>query len=271
MNIFRKLLIAALENNCGYTSGGRHSDSYALAWNVKVYKADASIEAVTAKLAEENPRQARLVPYLIDAKVLDWHESSEYENALDSARQDIDGSAKGTSYGSVSPATCARFGLRYFRHLPLKDRYAPITSNLGGYYPAKKAGWRIVSPYTDEMEMEMEMDVSYTFCGRSGGYIAMTEFEGRGLRMSTDQLIEVLRDDGETEHDGYYNKWCQRLCAMIYECDRMFTTQNAAAEIMYQLAWRLGREVEEWQEERSKFKAERRERRYWESRDVVTA
>jgi len=261
MNIFRKLLIAALEHNCGYSDTRRNR--YALAWNVKLYRVDASFEAVCDKLKKENPRAARLAPYLHEAGLIMWDEQAEFDWAMGDAREQIDAPTQGTHYAMLSPKTAARFGIQYHSSMrPMREKYRRRTTEQT-YYPALLPHWIRVKPYTDDMNF----DVSYGFAGRSGGYIVMTEFEKHGLCVSNDQLIEWLR----AEESSYSNKWCRKLCAMIYECDQMFTTQKAAAEIMYQMAYRLGRNVEEWQEERTAFKAERRERRYWESRDVVTA
>lgn len=266
MNIFRKLLIAALEHNCGYTSGSRRGDKYALAWNVKLYRVDASFEAVCAKLKEEDPRVARLAPHLRSAGVITWDDESAFTSAQEDACSDIDGEVTGTAYAGIGTATATRFGIPYYGKMrrPITARYKRRTTE-HAFYPSGVKDWIRVDPFSGLTDF----DVSYGFAGRSGGYIVMTEFEGRNLCLSTDHLVDRLNNDDNCANN-YPNAWCQKLCAMIYECDRMFTSQKASDEIMYKMAWQLGRQVEEWQEERDKFKAERRERRYWESRDVCT-
>jgi hypothetical protein len=266
MNIFRKLLIAALEHNSGYRDS--RYNQYALAWNVKLYRVDASFEGVCAKLKEENPKAARLAPYLRNAGLIMWDEQAEFELAMEDVREGIDGKATGTAYAGIGTATATRFGIPYYGAMrrPITARHKRRTTERA-VYPSGVRDWIRVAPFSGLTDF----DVSYGFAGRSGGYIVMTEFEGQDLQISCDDFVERLRTSDEHGHYHYTNAWCQKLCAMIYECDQMFTTQNAAAEIMHQMAFRLGWEVEEWQKQRNKFKAERRERRYWESRDVVTA
>lgn len=260
MNIFRKLLIDALEDNGGY--GGNHrSDRYPIAFNVKVH-GSCDVDRIIDKLAEGDPKQAKLARYLMDNDLIQWDGDSEWYWAVEQARESATDS---DSYRTMSPTTATRFGLPYTR-FPRKYKRR---TNEGAFYPAGKPGWMSVDPYTAP-----RYDVKFAFAGRSGGYVVIDGFEGKQLRgMSTESLIDDIKDDD----GGYTNEWCQALVAMIYEWDRCFTWKTATEAVRYQMAFSLNQIVEEWQEQmrdiREAKKATAREAievAYWHERDVMT-
>jgi len=260
MNIFRKLLIDALEDNGGY--GGHHrSDRYPIAYNVKVH-GSCDTAAVIAKLAEEYPKQAKLARYLMDNDLIQWDGDNEWYWAVEQARSSVIDS---DSYCTMSPTTATWFGLPYIR---FPRKYKRRTTE-AAYYPSDKPGWVLVNPY-----VAPQYSVSFAFAGRSGGYVVIDGFEGKQLRgMSTESLIDDIKDDD----GGYTNKWCQALVTMIYEWDRCFTPRQATEEVRRHMAYRLGRIVEEWREAmrdvREAKKATAKEAievAYWHERDVMT-
>ena len=260
MNIFRKLLIEALERNDGYGGNYRH-DSYPIAFNVKVH-GSCDVDHIIDKLAEGDPKQAKLARYLMDNDLIQWDGDSEWYWAVEQARESVTDS---DSYRTMSPTTATRFGLPYTR-FPRKYKRR---TNEGAFYPAGKPGWMSVDPYTAP-----RYDVEFAFAGRSGGYVVIDGFEGKQLRgMSAESLIDDIKDD----NGGYTNKWCQALVAMIYEWDRCFTPRQATEEVRHHMAYRLGCIVEEWREAmrdvREAKKATAKEAievAYWHERDVMT-
>ena len=260
MNIFRKLLIDALEDNGGY-GGHYRSDRYPIAFNVKV-NGSCDVTHIIDKLAEGDPKLAKLARYLMDNDLIQWGGDSEWYWAVEQARESV---TEGDAFRTMSPATAIRFGLPYIR---FPRKYKRRTTE-AAYYPSDKPGWVLVNPY-----VAPQYSVSFAFAGRSGGYVVIDGFEGKQLRsMSTESLIDDIKDDD----GGYTNEWCQALVAMIYEWDRCFTPKVATDEVRYQMAFSLGRIVEEWREAmrdtREAKKAAAREAievAYWHERDVMT-
>lgn len=260
MNIFRKLLIDALEDNGGY--GGNHrSDRYPIAFNVKVH-GSCDVDHIIDKLAEEYPEQAKLAHHLMHNDLIQWDGDAHWEWAVEDARNSVTDS---DAHRTMNPTTAIRFGLPYIR---FPRKYKRRTTE-AAYYPAGKPGWVLVNPY-----VAPQYSVSFAFAGRSGGYVVIDTFEGKQLRgMSTESLIDDIRDD----NNRYTNKWCQGLVAMIYEWDRCFTWKTATDEVRYHMAYSLGRIVEEWRDAmrdiREAKKATAREAievAYWHERDVMT-
>lgn len=260
MNIFRKLLIDALEDNGGY-GGNYRSDRYPIAFNVKIH-GSCDNDHIIAKLAEEDPKQAKLARYLMDNDLIQWGGDSEWYWAVEQARESV---TEGDAFRTMSPATAIRFGLPYIR---FPRKYKRRTTE-AAYYPSDKPGWVLVNPY-----VAPQYSVSFAFAGRSGGYVVIDGFEGKQLRgMSTESLIDDIKDDD----GGYTNKWCQSLVAMMYEWDRCFTWKTATDEVRYHMAYSLGRIVEEWREAMRDIREAKKatvkeaiEVAYWHERDVMT-
>lgn len=260
MNIFRKLLIEALEDNGGY-GGHYRSDRYPIAFNVKVH-GSCDVDHIIDKLAEGDPKLAKLARYLMDNDLIQWDGDTHWGWAVEDARNNVTDS---DPYRTMSPTTATRFGLPYIR---FPRKYKRRTTE-AAYYPAGKPGWMQLDPW-----VAPTYNVKFAFTGRSGGYVVIDGFEGKQLRgMSTESLIDDIKDDD----GGYTNKWCQGLVAMIYEWDRCFTRKTATDEVRYHMADSLGRIVEEWRDAmrdtREAKKAAAREAievAYWHERDVMT-
>lgn len=207
---------------------GRHRGQYALAFNVKLYGVDCHIDSTIKKLRESG----------------DWPKGSadKVEGYIESGRLEWDSDRQ---YEWAVEG--ARSGLEN------NDTYRYVRPDI-----SKKYGLDSDGPF----------DVDYTQTGRSGGYIALTWFEGKEMTISNDELIERLEsNDGNYRYTG---EWCQKLCAFIAECDLMFNSKVASAEVIYQMAYRLGSEVSDLIDEDEAAAVEAEKVRYWHERDVLT-
>lgn len=228
MNGWKRALIIALRHNSGY-HGGRHEGQYALAFNVKLYGVDNDIDSVTEALREP---------------ASDWPEeyADKVAGYIESGRLTWDADQEYEwSLRSVQSS------------LEDDDTYRYVRPCVG-----KKYG----------VDDSQSFDVKYTQTGRSGGYIALTRFEGKEMTISNDELIERLEsNDGNYRYSSH---WCQKLCAFIAECALMFNSKVASAEVMHQMAWRLGSEVSDLVDEDDAAEIEALHVRYWHERDVMT-
>lgn len=124
--------------------------------------------------------------------------------------------------------------------------------------------------YAYNQQTDKVHEVTFGFAGRSGGYLVVTNFDGKSLRLSNDVLIEqleLLDNDKEQTTDSYFsNKWCRDLLVMLNQWENNFSRGNVnqaySYEAGFQLAQRLEAIIESMQE---KDKVE-----YWNSRDIVT-
>lgn len=234
MNTYRLMLADAIENNGGYCSD--RWTRYAIEYNVGLYYVDLSPENMYKIALKEGHTDRPLIEF-------EWNEDSEYEWAQQNAARGImDGDD--CCYNSYDVPTSIRFGLPYFT----KRRYAKRTNECA-FYPAKVSGWMIKDQYAN-VEFEVEMGLY----GRSGKHLCITEFEGRKLNMSSDDLAEAIREDDD---GSYSNKWCQNLLAMMTLWEEYFTPRKASAEIEYQAAHSFAVLLEEaWEETERKAKQE---------------
>lgn len=92
---------------------------------------------------------------------------------------------------------------------------------------------------------EKTFDVEFGLYGRGGKHLCVTEFKGRKVDRD---LIDVLREVGESYH-CVPNLWCRQLLAMIEEWNQCFSREAVLREYNYQLAWQIGRVLEdEWEQ-----------------------
>lgn len=80
--------------------------------------------------------------------------------------------------------------------------------------------------------------------GRGGGYICMTECEGIDLRMTADDLEELLMDrgrddDGRWAHYTISDDQLRKLFIICVQNSVELTQTEAAKEVEYRAAWRL--------------------------------
>lgn len=229
MNTWRKLLANKIEANCGY---GDRWARYAIEYNVGLYYVDLSPEHMYELAVKEGHTDLPLVEF-------EWNEDSEYEWAQQNAARGIlDGDD--CCYNSYDVPTSIRFGLPYFT----KRRYAKRTNECA-FYPAKVSGWMIKDQYAN-----VEFEVEFGLYGRGGKHLCITEFEGRKLNMSSDDLAEAIREDDD---GSYSNKWCQNLLAMMTLWEEYFTPQKASAELEYQAAHSFAQQLEEEHERLNKL------------------
>lgn len=207
----------------------RYHEQYALAFNVKLDYVDSSTEGVIEALREGNSDWPKDYADKAEAYIESGRLEWDAENAWQWALEDVQRSLEdGEGYNYVRPDVSKKFGL----------------------------------------DSEGPFDVSYTQTGRSGGYIALTQFEHRDMNISNDELIERLESNDNNYH--YTGAWCQKLCAFITECGLMFNSKTASKEVMYQLAFRMGQDVDELVDEDAAAAAEAEKVRYWHERDVMT-
>ncbi len=230
MNTYRLMLADAIENNGGYYAD--RWARYAIEYNVGLYHVDLSKEHMY-ELAVKHGLTDR--PYV----EIEWNEDSEFEWAQQNAARGImDGDD--CCYNSYDVPTSIRFGLPYFT----KRRYAKRTNECA-YYPAKVSGWMIKDQYAN-VEFEVEMGLY----GRGGKHLCVSKFEGIKLDMSSADLAEAIRDTEEDQ--GYSNKWCHKLLAMMHVWEEMFTPEKASTEVEYQAAHSYSILLEEKYEELEK-------------------
>lgn len=224
-NKYRELLARAIEQNQGYSRS--YHERFALAFTVGLWCADLSLESIYTIAAKEFGTLPPLSP------AVEWSPDNEWERGVQCMVASLE---DGDSYRTYSPDTANRYGLPYHSRPWLKywrRRKAGDTA----YYPAKVSGWVIVNPYCNETYR-----VGFGLYGRGGKHLCIESFEGVGLDMCSDDLAEAIRND---DGGNYSNKWCQRLLAMIAEWDQCFTSKNASAELEYQCADSLYRQMED--------------------------
>lgn len=230
MNTYRKMLADKIEANGGYCSD--RWTRYAIEYNVGLYYVDLSPEKLY-KLAVKEGITNR--PYL----EIKWDQDSEYEWAQQNAARGImDGDD--CAYSSYDVPTSIRFGLPYFK----KRRYIRRTNECA-FYPAKVSGWIIKDQYADT-----SFEVEFGLYGRGGKHLCISKFEGYPLDMRSEDLAEAIRDTEEDQ--GYSNRWCQNLLAMMNVWEEMFTPEQASEEVMRQAAYSFACLLEEKYEELEK-------------------
>lgn len=269
MNTYRKLLADAIESNCGYSSG--YHERYALAWNVKIGSGvpdwgtrdfkDSVIERMKENFGGD---VAALTEDQLAKFGEDWDEQDSQNRVWEWVMEDMQsGVTEDDTYRTWSPAVERRYG---FGHdpigKPVLERYKRIQGEMC-YYPAKVAGWQRLGVEAPDYFF----DVKWTFTGRSGGYIALEEFQHVGLKQTSESLAGAIRDD---EEGNFSNKWCHELLAMIAEWDSNFNRKNVHAEFLYQCAYRAAEKLSELVEETVAANKEAAEVQVWAERDVVT-
>lgn len=220
MNTWRKLLAQKVYSNAGYSAG--RGETYAIEYNVGLYYVDLSPEKMHKLAVEQGYTDLPLIDF-------PWDQNSEFEYAQqDAARSIYDGDD--CTYRSYGVAESIRFGLPYFTEY--HKRKIKRRTNECAYYPAKVSGWIIESPYAN-----VEFEVEFGLYGRGGKHLCVTEFEGRKLNMTSDTLADDILNSEDHGYNGYTNKWCQKLLAMMHVWEEYFTPHKASAEIEFQAAY----------------------------------
>lgn len=124
--------------------------------------------------------------------------------------------------------------------------------------------------YNYNQQVDKYHKVTFDFSGRSGGYLVVTDFDGKSLQLSNDDLIEqleLLDNDKEQTTDSYYsNKWCRNLLVMLNQWENDFSRDSANQAYSYEVGFQLSQRLEtiiESMQEKDKVQ-------YWNSRDIVT-
>lgn len=243
-NTYRKLCADAIERNSGYSRG--YHERCALEWNVAVSanksRFDELYPLALQRLREDygvtEPAWTAAALHQIKR---DWDRGMDgdgrnYYSIIEDMRMGV---TDADSYRTLRPEIAARYGLSYYR---FPRKYVKVTSDDVCYYPARKQGWKLEDPYTVPM-----FDVSWEFHGRGGKHLCLTEFEGRSLEHSSEDLAEMIRNPDNAAN--YSNEWCQKLLAFIHECDLCFTHQAVEQEWEYQASYRLAQELNDAHEE----------------------
>lgn len=230
-NVYRHLLYKALAENGGY-------DKYPVAYTVKLWHVDSSVDAVYAAIEGEKPAMH---------PDLDWDADREY----DWAQEDLYRGLKDwDSYKMLSPSVAKRYGIQTESPLAQIGKRFKLKSASKCYYPSKHPSFvKVVddTPY----------DVKFTCEGRGGSHVCIDEFEGRDMRKFSKELL--LDEDSS----NYSNWWCQKLLAMMHEWETCLTSKSASADMMLAMSSSMEGQLAE-------LNRESEQREYWNSRDVVT-
>jgi hypothetical protein len=79
------------------------------------------------------------------------------------------------------------------------------------------------------------VEVGFAFVGRSGGWIALTEFEG--IKMIDPEHLRALFKGDQDDDDTLSDESLHRLYALIRMLEHDLTPQKAQAEVEYQAAF----------------------------------
>lgn len=204
---YREQLREAIEKNGGYHA---NRESYALAWNVKMYKypdLDNVLKACVDNFFISEGDMVMRYPDIRDKAVelmektdgvCRWAQESMCESLNDS---DV--------YKMISSEVAERFN------------------------------------YQGKEGQETPFDMEFGFAGRSCGYVVVDEFEGR----KGDRLLDYLDEDEIKEEDPREEAWAQRMLCLIAECDKMFESNAVHREFEYQIGWQIGQALETEKEE----------------------
>jgi hypothetical protein len=267
-NSYRKLCADAIENNGGYSRG--YHERAALSWNVAIDWGIPDFDKMLANsweqmdghgLTEEEFRAVVTAERLEEA-AQEWDDEAEQNSLWDIVRDDM---ARGVSdadtYRTYRREVGRRYGLSSDETMPRKYRRKLATDTC--YYPASTSGWVIVNPWQGLESYEVEFE----FMGRQGKHLCVTEFEGRGLGISADDLADNIRNDSD---GAYPNVWCQRLLAMIHEWDLCFSREAVKQEFHYQVGFHFAQRMREVYDECEAEAKEAAERQACAERDIMT-
>lgn len=261
-NVYRRLLVGAIERNGGYR-GGYH-DRYALSWNVSIHEYVKPFDILFPKALAHDygpGSDADLDPELLTKVRNEWddeeHMNQVWDWVVESMRRGV---VDADAYRTVRPEIAARYGLPGSEEA-MPRQYKRRTDE-SAYHPAGREGWIKINPYRNTLYF----DVEWEFAGRQGKHLCLTEFEGHKLDMRSADLAEAIREN----ESGYSNEWCQKLLAFIHECDLCFTQEAIREEFKYQMLYQLAQELDEVADETKRLKKEAAERQYWAERDVNT-
>lgn len=254
-NVWRELCARAIEANCGYSSG--YHDRAALSWNVSCSGYIRNYwETLLARVIRDHgltqEEMDEIDPAKVSAIKAEWeddeHQNREWSNAIEDMQRSL---LDGDSYRTIRPEIAARYGLTGSE----AKLHSGIRYNFEHKY--RDGAWAHVPYFT----------VGWTFMGRQGKHLCLTEFEGKDLNMQPDALADFIRTD---DQGSYPNEWCQKLLAFIHECDIMFTSKNVSDEFEYQVSYRLEQDLREALDATQKEAKEAAERQAWAERDVMT-
>lgn len=269
-SVWRELCARAVEANCGYSSG--YFDRYALSWDVAINwgvpDADSpGIQTDAFNALAENWGVTReqfdavVSQEAWDAWAEEWDDESSQSRVWSWVQEDMArGVTDADTYRTIRREIATRYGLSYER---FPKQYTKIMQEDKCYYPAGVKGWQLVNPWTMP-----QFKVEWEFAGRQGKHLCLSWFEGKSLRMRSDDLSADITSDSEAE--SYSNEWCQKLLAFIHECDLCFTSANVKQEFEYQVSFRAADELHDLYEECVAAAKEKAEADYWAERDVMT-
>ncbi len=259
MNTYRRMLADAIERNGGYSSGYR--ERYALAWNVKLDQGvpdfdwdpltnrDREFKARVLERLAENFLGNTELNISDDQKAFfetEWNSESSRTNVWDMVREDMARSVTDDdTYRTWSPEVERRYGFEV--DAMQRKRLKGLGLEPPNYY---------------------YFDVSWTFAGRSGGYLCLDKFESRNIAVRAEGLAEEIRED---DSGTFSNEWCRKLLAMIEEWDVCFSREAVRSEFLYQCAYRAASFLSDLHAEHEAQGKEDAERLFWAERDVVTA
>lgn len=226
MNVYRKMLIEAVERNGGYHA---RWGSYPIEYTVGLYYTKNGIEDYVEGLIKSGELDPKLWRLIEDAFVEDFDMDAQWQHVQWEMASSLDYAFK--TYGQD---TATKFGLPY-RRFPNQYKRKDKES---AYWPTSKEGWALVDPY-----IELQFDVEFSLEGRGGKHLVIVEFEGHKLSgMSSKAFIEAL-EDPDTQ---YSNEWCRNLLAMMQEWDVLFTSVAASAEFDYLMEGNIMQSIEDF-------------------------
>lgn len=228
MNVYRKMLIEAVERNGGYYT---RWESYPIEYVVGLYYTLGDLDDYADAMINEKTLDPKLWG-IIKEDFSDSFDMDDHWHDVQGRMADLDDCA----YRTYSPETAAKFGLPYEK---FPNKYQRIDKDLA-YFPAQKKGWKRVNPY-----INLEFEVDFTLQGRNGKHLCIAKFDGHTLGgLSNERFIEAL-EDPDTQ---FSNEWCRNLLAMMEEWEVCFTPKAASSEFDYLMKDRILQCIEEFVE-----------------------
>lgn len=243
MNQLRHILADRIERNGGYYSRWHHRP---LEWTA-CFLPNLDIDYIHRKTGDSRPIPDSIREAWDESELWGWLQEVVSRGLLD---------GDACSYRMPSLPAATRWGFAYYSPAkPIAQRYKRRTNEMCFYPVTGAPGWIKVDPYTVP-----EFDAKFGLDGRGGKHVVLTEFEGRDLDMSSEDLAGAIRED---EEGLYPNEWCRKLLMMMDDWDQMITSDAAGSEGEYLATEQLRQDMNEWYTEDA-------ERQAWAERDVVT-
>lgn len=209
----RRKLAERIRNNGGYFA--RHNQRQALSWCVRVYADIGSVEEA-AKLMVEHGHF-----------ISETHLNLQVPDFAERVGEIVDGEGPRRLW-------------EYAQELLQADLTDDEGLRMWSPDTARRCGFDYAGPGADR-----PFDMALEGWGGGGKHVGLLQFEGEDLRMSANDLADMIDPDTVKDPSGYTNTWCRKLMGIMDELDECLTTKAATEQALYYMVDHIMQELEE--------------------------